>query len=158
MKSTNLSLRLTLLLLLAVLPAFAAEPGHDHSKLEAGPNGGRLIQTVEPHAEFLVTKERRIEVRFIDDAGKVVAPADQTVTVTMGDRSEPTKLTFTRTGDALISSGPIPDGNDAPTVVQIKVTPEAKTVIAKFNLDLNTCPECQLGEYACICAHAEEKK
>jgi hypothetical protein len=146
---------LTSLALAAALATSVIAADHDHAKKEAGPNGGRVIHSVEPHAEFLVTKERKIEVRFLDDSGKVIPPAAQTVTVTMGDRSAPTKLSFAKEGDALVSSAAIPEGNDTPTVVQIKVSPEAKTVTEKLNLNLNNCPECDHAEYACTCAHAE---
>ena len=122
------------------------------------PNGGRIIDTVEPHAEFLITKDKKVEVRFLDDAGKVVAPAAQTVTVTMGDRSAPTKLAFTKDGDKLVSDKVIPEGKELPVVVQIKTTPEAKSVAAKFNLNLAKCSTCEHAEYACTCAHGGEEK
>ncbi len=138
--------------LVASLPfATAAE------KIKA-PNGGRIIDAVEPHAEFLITKDKKVEVRFLDDAGKVVAPAAQTVTVTMGDRSAPTKLAFTKDGDKLVSDKVIPEGKELPVVVQIKVTPEAKSVTEKFNLNLAKCPTCEHAEYACTCAHGGEEK
>jgi len=38
--------------------------------------------------------------------------------------------------------------------VQIKLTPEAKTVVEKFNLNLSECPGCKLKEYACTCEHS----
>lgn len=44
-------------------------------------------------------------------------------------------------------------GKESPTVVQIKATPTAKTVTAKFNFDLAKCGECRLSEYACLCDH-----
>ncbi|GAA5117528.1 hypothetical protein JIN84_17235 [Luteolibacter yonseiensis] len=122
------------------------------------PNGGRIIDSVEPHVEFLVTKEKKVEVRFVDDSGKVVAPAAQTVTVTMGDRSAPTKLAFTKDGDKLVSDKTIPDGDELPVVVQIKVTPDAKSTTEKFNLNLAKCPTCSNAEYACTCAHGGEEK
>jgi hypothetical protein len=43
-------------------------------------------------------------------------------------------------------------------VVQIKVTPDAKTVTEKFNLNLEKCPTCKYQEYACTCEHAEDHK
>ncbi|MEO8615949.1 MAG: hypothetical protein ABI600_12470, partial [Luteolibacter sp.] len=58
------------------------------------PNGGRIIEAVTPHAEFLVTPEKKVEIRFLE-AGKVIAPGSQVVTVTTGDRANPTKLAFT---------------------------------------------------------------
>ncbi len=128
---------------------------HSHSKEQkiTAPNGGRIITAVEPHAEFLVTADRKVQITFIDDDGKAVAPAEQVVTVTAGDRSAPTKLTFTKVGNMLVSSAALPAGNDFPTVVQIKATPDAKTVTEKFNLNLSKCPTCSNAEYACTCEH-----
>ena len=62
-------------------------------------------------------------------------------------------LTFTKTGNVLLSDAPLPAGNDFPTVVQIKTTPEAKPVYARFNLNTSICGECQNAEYACVCGH-----
>lgn len=129
---------------------------HDHDEKKAGPTGGRLITQVEPHAEFLVTKDKKVEIRFVNDDNKVVAPASQVVTVTLGDRSNPTKLAFTKDGDKLVSDKTVPEGNDYPTVVSIKTDPKAKTVNAKFNLNLKDCPTCDNAEYACACAHGDD--
>ncbi len=135
------------------------EAGHDHDHAhKAGPTGGRLITSVEPHVEFLVTKDKKIEIRFVDDANKVVAPGTQEIAVTLGERSKPTKLVFTKSGDHLVSDKPIPDGNDYPTVVQIRAKAGAKPVNEKFNLNLDKCPTCSSQEYNCTCDHAGEKK
>jgi len=133
------------------LPAFA-------EKGKAGPTGGRLITTVQPHAEFFVNKDKKVEIRFISDDNKVIAPAAQEVTVTLGDRSAPTKLAFTKTGDALVSDKAIPEGNELPTVVQIREKAGAKAVNEKFNLNLNKCPTCENAEYACTCEHGGDEK
>lgn len=122
------------------------------------PNGGRIIEAVEPHAEFLITADKKIEIRFLDDGGKVVAPAAQTATVTMGDRAAPTKLTFAKDGDKLVSDKVIPEGKDLPVVLQIKTTPDAKNVTEKFNLNLAKCPTCSNAEYACTCEHGGGEK
>lgn len=126
---------------------------HDHDKVKAGPNGGRVIQKVEPHAEFLVKDDKKIQITFLNDDLKPVPAEAQEVTVTMGDRSAPTKLSFTKEGDVLVSDKAIPDGENLPTIVQIKVTPDAKAVTEKFNLNLAQCPDCSNKEYACTCAH-----
>jgi hypothetical protein len=147
----------TLTTLIALAMAFTGqaaekeEHGHEHAK--AGPTGGKLITEVEPHAEFFVNKDQKIEIRFVDDDNKVVAPGEQTVTVTLGDRKSPTKLTFTKDGDKLVSDQAIPEGKKLPTVVQIKAKKGAKSVTEKFNLDLSTCSECKHAEYACTCDH-----
>ena len=139
-----------------VVPASAADKkadDHHHEKRMAGPNGGRILTKVEPHAEFFVTADRKVQITFLGDDGKAIAPAAQVVTVTAGDRSAPTKLTFAKSGNALVSDAALPAGNDFPTVVQIKAKPDAKAVTEKFNLDLVKCSGCGHGEYACTCAH-----
>ncbi len=146
-----------LLSLTTLVPAADPAP-HTHEKIQAGPTGGRLITEVEPHVEFFVNKDKKVEIRFINDANKVVPPATQIITVTLGDRSSPTKLTFTQDGDKLISDKPIPTGNDLPTVVQIRAKEGAKPINEKFNLNLEQCPTCKNKEYACICAHGDEEK
>ncbi|TAG07086.1 MAG: hypothetical protein EAZ42_13225 [Verrucomicrobia bacterium] len=117
------------------------------------PNKGRIIESVEPHAEFLVTKDKKIEIRFLDKAGKIIAPAAQTVSVIMGDRAAPTKLAFSQEGDKLVSDKVIAEGKDLPLVLTIKVNPNAKAVIEKFNLNLSNCSSCGNDEYACVCEH-----
>lgn len=120
------------------------------------PNGGRIIDSVRPYAEFLVTADRKIEIRFLDEAGKVVSPADQVVTVTMGDRANPTKLTFVKEGDKLVSDKAIPVGGGHPVVLQIRTTPGAKSANTKFTLNLAKCATCAHAEYACTCCHGGE--
>ena len=152
----------TLLGIALAFTASAAEKGkdkHDHEHAaKAGPTGGKLITEVEPHVEFFVTKDKKVEIRFVDDDNKVVAPGEQVITVIMGDRKAPTKLAFTKDGNKLVSDKAIPEGNDLPTVVQIKAKPDAKSVTEKFNLNLNDCPTCKNKEYACTCAHGDEKE
>ena len=154
---TNLLTTLVLTLALTFNVAVADKDTHDHA-VKAGPSGGRLITTTEPHAEFFVTKDGKVEVRFVDDDNKVVAPGEQIVTVTLGDRSAPTRLSFTKNGDKLVSDKTLPPGNDLPTVVQIKARAGEKTVTEKFNLNLEQCPTCKNKEYACTCAHGHEEK
>lgn len=148
----------TLITLALALSTSAADKDKHEHEAKAGPTGGRLITEVEPHVEFFVNKEKKVEIRFIDDAMKVVAPAAQVISVTLGDRSAPTKLSFTKDGDKLVSDKVVPEGNDLPTVVQIREKEGAKAINEKFNLNLNDCPTCKNKEYACTCAHGEEKE
>ena len=144
---------------LAVIAALAASitlACAEKPKEIKAPNGGRIIEGVEPHAEFLLTKEQKVEIRFLDESGKVIAPAEQVVTVTMGDRAAPTKLTFAKEGDKLVSDKTVPAGDNLPVVLQVKPTPEAKAITDKFNLNLSGCPSCENQEYACACNHGEE--
>lgn len=127
--------------------------GHDHSDIVAGPNGGRVLTSVEPHAEFFATDDRKVQIAFVDDDLKPVAAGDQNVSVIAGDRSNPTSLSFAKSGNVLISDKVLPDGNDFPVIVQIKTDASAETVREKFNLNLADCPTCDYKEYACTCAH-----
>lgn len=127
--------------------------GHDHDKIVAGPNGGRVLDAVEPHAEFFVTADRKVQISFVDDDLKQIAAGEQSVSVIAGDRSNPTNLAFTKSGDVLMSDKSLPAGNDFPVVVQFKVDASADTVRARFNLNLNDCPTCEYKEYACTCVH-----
>lgn len=154
MKLHALALRACALLALAV--SVAAVQAHDdknEKKKVAGPNGGRILAQVEPRAEFFVRPDRKVQITFLDKAGKSVAPVEQTVTVIAGERSAPQTLAFTKAGNALVSSAPLPSGDSVPTVVQIKPAPGGKTATEKFNVDVSKCGECKLAEYACICGH-----
>ncbi|MFT5468804.1 MAG: hypothetical protein ACI8UO_003916 [Verrucomicrobiales bacterium] len=128
---------------------------HDHAKIIAGPNGGRVLISVEPHLEFLVMKDRRVRITAVshDDKPKAIALDEQSVKVIAGKRRAPTRLKFIREENSLISDGPLPDGMNFPVVVQIKVDADSRTVIDKFQLNLQDCPTCDYKEYACVCDH-----
>lgn len=145
------ALRILFIMTLVAAPLFAH--GDHDQKTAAGPNGGRVITAVEPHAEFLVTPGRKVRVTFIGDDGKPVAPAGQTVKVTTGQRTAPTTLTFVESDGALLSEQTLPEGNDHPTVVVIRASADAKPVVERFNLNTAICGGCSLPEYACTCGH-----
>jgi hypothetical protein len=139
--------------LLAAIALGMGAVAHAKEKKVAGPNGGRILAGLEPRAEFFVMADRKVKITFLNKDGKPVAPADQVVNVTAGDRSAPTRLTFVKSDGVLVSNAALPAGNDFPTVVQIKPAPDGKTVVERFNLDLSICDECKKAEYACICDH-----
>jgi hypothetical protein len=150
------SIALHLLAALALtIPAFSAEK---EPKKDAGPNGGRVITAVEPHLEFLVTKDRKVEITALTGDLKPGKLGGQVISVTAGERSKPTKLEFKEEGGRLVSSNTLPEGNDFPVSVSIKTDAGAKAVYEKFNLNLEKCPSCKFQEYACICAHAGDDK
>lgn len=131
----------------------AEHEGHDHAKKIAGPNGGRVLTGVEPHLEFFFTKDRKVKITAVDDEGKAIPLGEQSVTVTGGSRANPTRMTFKKDGESLVSDKAFPEGNNLPVVVQIKAKPDAKSVIEKFTLNLSDCPGCDYLEYACTCDH-----
>jgi hypothetical protein len=153
MKTRTIALLVSLTLGLATLTSLAHEQHTTAAKKTAGPNGGRILTGLNPRAEFFVTADRKVQITFINGQGEKVAPTGQAVTVTAGDRAAPTKLSFARSGNALLSDVALPAGDGIPTVVQIVPAPGEKVVTAKFNLNLATCPECKHAEYACICDH-----
>ena len=126
---------------------------HTHAKKEAGPNGGRVVLSVEPHFEFFVTPEGKVKLTFLGEDGKAIAVADQTVAAIGGDRAKPTRLAFNKEDGYLLSDKPLPEGKMIPIILQVKVSPEAKTVTEKFNVNLADCPTCAHKEYACTCDH-----
>ncbi|WP_193214264.1 hypothetical protein [Luteolibacter marinus] len=150
---TNISI-LFAALCLAITPTLRAEDDHHHhEKHEAGPNGGRVIDKVEPHFEFFVMPDKKLKLTFLGEDGKAVALKEQTVTAIGGERSKPTRFTFAKDGDALVSDKPLPEGKLVPIVLMVKMTPDAKTVTEKFNVNLAECPTCEHMEYACTCDH-----
>lgn len=130
---------------------------HDHDKAEAGPNGGRLVTTVEPHLEFFVTEENFVQVTFLNEKNQAVAPKEQSVSLIGGDRQNPVRLRFEQKGKVLISTEALPEGNNLPIILSIKSNKASKTVREKFTLNLSDCPTCKYKEYACICAHGEDE-
>ena len=128
---------------------------HDHAKKTAGPNGGRIITVIEPHAEFWVTPERKVRITFLDDANKAIAVTEQSISVFCGNRNAPTQLSFTKEADgmSMLSTGMIPEGSSFDTNVSFKMTADAKRITAKFNLNMSDCPNCDYLEYACTCVH-----
>ena len=127
--------------------------GHAHHAKEAGPNGGRILHSVEPHLEFLVTKDRKIKLSALgEDLKKVVPVGDLKVSFSGGDRTAPTRLSFSNEGGALVSSGTLPEGKNFPVVLVIKDGGE-KPIFERFQLDLSQCPTCDYLEYACTCDH-----
>jgi hypothetical protein len=157
-----LATRILALVLACAAPVFAADghdhAGHSHAAKITGPNKGRVLTELEPHAEFFVTAERKVRLTFVDDAGKPVAiPAGFTATLVTGDRAKPTTLQFAAEGEGagatLLSTAALPEGQNLPAI--LRATPEAgaKAVTIRFQINLANCGECSRPEYACTCAH-----
>ena len=133
-----------------VLTANAAEKDHKH---QATPKGGRLLDKTEPHAEFVVEKDRSVTINFYNHDMKPVAATTQNVTVIADAKSGKATLEFEKKGDALVSKTKLPEGEGYNIVVQFKQTADGKPQNIRFKLDMNTCGECKRAEYACTCGH-----
>lgn len=150
---------------IAPSPLSAEEKGHDHKEHAGhdhgdhkikGPNNGRMLMKVEPHAEFFVTKDRKVQITFVNDDGKKIPASEQKVTIICGSRANPTVLKMEKKDGVLVSSNTLPEGNDFPTIITIKTKPDAKSVREKFNLNMKDCPTCDFKEYNCTCDHSKD--
>lgn len=120
---------------------------HDHEELKA-PNGGRILHEVEPHAEFFITKDRKVQITFIEKG-----EGANVVTAVGGTRAKPTKFTFAKTKEgAFLSKEKLPEGMLVPVVLTFKGEKNYKARV-KFNVNMEDCPTCEFLEYACTCDH-----
>ena len=156
-----------LFLLCILLPSASADEGnrkhrHDHHHARmAGPNGGKVLHDVHPHAELFVTRDRKLQVTFLTGKGKATAPGKQSISVICGKRTSPTRMKFARKGNSFLSDKALPKGLLIPAVIQIRMSPKAKSTIIRLNLNLAECSGCDSLEYACLCdqhGHTHGKK
>ncbi len=126
---------------------------HHHDKVP-GPNGGRLVVNVEPHFEFLVLPDHHAQITFVNDEIQPIPAADLQINLAGGDRSNPVEISFEKKDTILISTQPLPKQNNIPVVLQISGGQSKETKFERFHLNMETCPDCDLHEYACICGHS----
>ena len=139
--------------LCAGLITVGAADKHDHKHL-ATPKGGRVLEKTEPHAEFVVEKDRTVTINFYNDALKPIAATTQVVAAMVDAKDgSKAKLEFEKKGDSLVSKTKLPEGEGQNVVVQFKQTAEARPQNFRFKLDMHTCGGCKRAEYACICDH-----
>ncbi|MBM3852208.1 MAG: hypothetical protein FJ399_03540 [Verrucomicrobia bacterium] len=120
----------------------------------AGPRGGRLLEATPLRAEFFVTKERRIEIVFLDASRRPVAPGEREVAVTAELPAGRTPIALEKTATGFASPAPFPAAAEsARVVVQIREKPGARPQNFRLDLKLEPCGECKLAEYACTCSH-----
>jgi glucan biosynthesis protein len=151
MKTSIRILTLAAALCVGLFTTSAAEK-HDHAH-KATPKGGRLLDKTEPHAEFVVEKDRTVTINFYNDEMKPVAATTQTVTVIAEAKSGKATLQFEKKGDSLASKTKLPEGDGYNVVVQFRQTADAKPVNLRFKLDMHICGGCKRAEYGCICDH-----
>lgn len=164
MKITNVTLTAMALLTPYLFAGDKSHEGHDHDnhsdathkhvKAIAGPNGGKVFTSTEPHFEFFVTEDRKVRLTFLDKDNKPAALSEGTsASAVGGERSAPTKMTFAKDGDTLLSGQALPEGMNVPLILQVKSAADADNVTEKLNVDLSDCPTCEYREYACVCGH-----
>lgn len=140
-----------LLAIAAVLCAGISTLNAADKKVEAGPKGGRILESTSPKAEFFVEKDRTVTFAFYDAKLKPIAAAEQSVTVIADARDGKTRLEFEKKGDVLVSKTKLPEGDGYNLVVQFRQTADAKPQNFRFKLQTHTCGGCKRAEYACTC-------
>lgn len=146
----------TLACLLSLGASFASgqhQEAEEHGDAHAivTPNGGRLVTSIQPHAEILIADDGHVKITFLDDSGAVIASTGQDVSLIAGDRNDPIKLSFAAEGAGLVSDGTLPVDKAIPVVIAFKSSPDAKPVRERFTLNMGECPSCDNKEYACAC-------
>lgn len=119
-----------------------------------GPKGGRILTTDAPHAEFFVEKDRSVVVSLYDKDMKPLAISGQVVSATAEAKTGKVKLDFIEKNGALVSSAPLPEGDDYNVVVQIRDNATARPKNYRVLFHDEVCDECKRAEYACICDDA----
>lgn len=140
----------TLAVIILTSGAFAAE-GHDHDKVIPGPKGGRIAEVESGHVEFFVQPDKKVSVTFYDKDLKVQSAGEQVVTAIAEAPAGKTKLDFEKSGDSLVSTQVLPEGDGYRVVLQIKANPDAKPQNIRVEYHTEVCGKCNRAEYACIC-------
>jgi hypothetical protein len=131
-------------ILLAVAPAHA-------EKLEAGPNGGRLVGAAPDQAELLISPEGIATITFLDAEKKPTAPGDRTVALFAQLDSGRKEIELERKGDAFVTKEALPQPEGYLLVVQTRSAPGAKPTNTRARYEMHVCGGCKLREYACTC-------
>jgi hypothetical protein len=144
-------LKLTLAFLTA--SSALAEEAHQHGKVVAGPNGGRIIEVAGTHAEFFVQPDRKAKVAFYSEDMKPLPPGDQLISAVAEAPAGKAKLEFDKTTEGFVSRTALPEGEGYRIVLQIKPAADAKAQNFRIDYESKLCGECKMAEYACVCAH-----
>ena len=123
-------------------PPAAASTEEDVHDAKVGPNGGHVVESKAGFAfEVVVDENRMARIRFLDSALKVIPLGEQTIQGIAGERSAPVKLVFAaenaNNAHVLVADKALPAGAHVPMVLSIKTTPEAKTIVERFELHLH---------------------
>lgn len=143
--------------------ALAVSTGALVAKPIPGPKGGRILTTDAPHAEFFVERDRSVVVSLYDKDMKPLPVSGQAVSATAEAKTGKVKLDFIEKNGALVSTAPLPEGDDYNVVVQIRDNATARPKNYRVLFHDEVCDECKRAEYACICddagkEHAHDKK
>lgn len=143
-------IKLTLGLILLATSANAAD-GHGHDKIIPGPKGGKIVEVGDGHLEFFVQPDKKVSVTFYDKDLKVAPVGDQTVSAVAEAPAGKAKLAFEKTGDSLVSSSPLPEGDGYRVVLQVRANADSKPQNIRIEYHAEVCEKCKRADYACTC-------
>ncbi len=137
--------------LLSVFAVLAATVSVLSAKPIPGPNGGRILTTSAPHAEFFVKDDHTVTVAFYDETLNPIPTGDREVSVIAQAETGLAKLEFTKSANSFTSTQPLPEGDGYTVVVQIREQPGARPTNHRVVFHDEICEECSRAEYACVC-------
>ena len=121
------------------------------AKLEAGPNGGKIIGNEPDRAELVIRDDGKVAVSFLAEAGTSGDIGERLVTLFAQLETGRTEITLVWEGETLVSEEPLPQPEGYTLVVQIRSKADAKPVNARVQYISHICGGCSLKEYACTC-------
>jgi hypothetical protein len=133
--------------------AFSLLTATAHERITVGPGDGRLAfldSTTTPSAEFNV-KDGKLHITLLDKDLKPIALAEQTLTITTGERGNAKKLEVSKAGNNFTAA--LPAGEDFWCVFQLKETKAAKSITFRVHYRAEICAECKKAEWRCICGN-----
>ena len=71
--------------------------------------GLRALTQAEPHVEFLITAERKLQVTFLDEVDNLDSLPEQPISIVLIDQPERPAIAFEMEGRVLTSSDPLPE-------------------------------------------------
>ncbi len=113
----------------------------DKHEFKKGPNGGQLVDNIQPAFEVAVDKERKVRILFVDGENKPLPLGERGATGMAGDRAKPEHLTFAKgkgkDENILISDKALPKGDHVALILRITQKPDEKPQIARLTLHLH---------------------
>lgn len=143
--------RITSALLAAIAGIFLVATSARAEKLEAGPNGGRLVGAAPDQAELLISPEGIATITFLDAEKKPAAPGVRTAVLFAQLESGRKEIELERKGDVFVSKEALPKPEGYLLVVQTRSAPDAKPTNTRAKYEMHVCGGCKLSEYACTC-------
>jgi hypothetical protein len=108
-----------------------------HEAVTIGPHGGRVLYVdspVTPNVELLVNSEGKAEICLLDKHREPIVDGSQSISVTVGPRSEAKKLAVTKQGPKFVTEA-LPHRDPYLIVVQLRESAEAKAITLRLNYD-----------------------